>query len=181
MGQLSYKYEYRIALARFQARYPDLRVDRDSFTEKPEDNSVPMETCQEFDDSIGYVLGSRQVTVFDMGTPSSTNNSVRVHVAELPQHLTLEGGPMSQERPSNLFPSWAVEEAIPSTPSVGYLAALSTASAGFLGPLMAPHAFSRIASRPPSVVLWADQHVRIPGYHCRGQVGIRRTSDLVAL
>ncbi|RZR72275.1 hypothetical protein BHM03_00011835 [Ensete ventricosum] len=62
-----------------------------------------------------------------------------------------------------------------------YLAALSTASAGFLGPLMAPHAFSRIASRPPSVVLWADQHVRIPGYHCRGQGGIRRTSDLVAL
>ncbi|RWW13854.1 hypothetical protein BHE74_00041747 [Ensete ventricosum] len=34
------------------ARYPDREVDIDPFTEKPEDNSVPMETRQEFDDSI---------------------------------------------------------------------------------------------------------------------------------
>ncbi|RWW41126.1 hypothetical protein BHE74_00053407 [Ensete ventricosum] len=34
------------------AWYPDLEVDSDPFTEQPEDSSVPMETCQEFDDSI---------------------------------------------------------------------------------------------------------------------------------
>ncbi|RRT47018.1 hypothetical protein B296_00011270 [Ensete ventricosum] len=40
MGQVSYEYEYRVALARFQARYPDLEVDNDPFTEKPEDSLV---------------------------------------------------------------------------------------------------------------------------------------------
>ncbi|RWW70074.1 hypothetical protein BHE74_00022280 [Ensete ventricosum] len=44
MGQVSYEYEYRVALARFQARYPDLEVDSDPFTEKPEDSLVPIET-----------------------------------------------------------------------------------------------------------------------------------------
>ncbi|RWW75265.1 hypothetical protein BHE74_00016720 [Ensete ventricosum] len=44
MGQVSYEYGYRIALARFQARYPDVEVDCDPFTERPEDGSVPMET-----------------------------------------------------------------------------------------------------------------------------------------
>ncbi|RZR79715.1 hypothetical protein BHM03_00005529 [Ensete ventricosum] len=34
------------------ARYPNLEVDIDPFTEKPEDSSVPMKTRQEFDDSI---------------------------------------------------------------------------------------------------------------------------------
>ncbi|RWV91178.1 hypothetical protein GW17_00046555 [Ensete ventricosum] len=52
MGQVSYEYEYRVALAHFQARYPDLEVDSDPFTEKPEDSLVPIETRQEFDDSI---------------------------------------------------------------------------------------------------------------------------------
>ncbi|RWV94703.1 hypothetical protein GW17_00042732 [Ensete ventricosum] len=52
MGQLSYEYGYWVALARFQARYPDLEVDSTPFTEKPEDSSVPMETRQEFDDSV---------------------------------------------------------------------------------------------------------------------------------
>ncbi|RRT65598.1 hypothetical protein B296_00012403 [Ensete ventricosum] len=52
MGQVSYKYGYRVALARFQAWYPDLEVDNDPFTERPEDGSVPMKTHQEFDDSI---------------------------------------------------------------------------------------------------------------------------------
>ncbi|RZR94468.1 hypothetical protein BHM03_00023157 [Ensete ventricosum] len=52
MGQISYEYGYRVALARFQAWYPDLEVDNDPFTEKPEDSSMPMETRQEFDDSI---------------------------------------------------------------------------------------------------------------------------------
>ncbi|RWW08029.1 hypothetical protein BHE74_00047992 [Ensete ventricosum] len=52
MGHLSYEYGYRVALARFQARYLDLEADSDPFTEKPEDSSVPMETRQEFDDSV---------------------------------------------------------------------------------------------------------------------------------
>ncbi|RZR81764.1 hypothetical protein BHM03_00008059 [Ensete ventricosum] len=44
MGQLSYEYGYYVTLAHFQAWYPDLEVDANPFTEKPEDNSVPMET-----------------------------------------------------------------------------------------------------------------------------------------
>ncbi|RWW28369.1 hypothetical protein GW17_00007156 [Ensete ventricosum] len=52
MGQLSYEYGFQVALARFQARYPDLEMDYDSFTEKLEDSLVPMETCQEFNDSV---------------------------------------------------------------------------------------------------------------------------------
>ncbi|RWW75016.1 hypothetical protein BHE74_00016995 [Ensete ventricosum] len=52
MGQVSYKYGYQVALARFQARYPDLEIDNYLFTERLEDNSVPMETHQEFDDSV---------------------------------------------------------------------------------------------------------------------------------
>ncbi|RRT50059.1 hypothetical protein B296_00040613 [Ensete ventricosum] len=52
IGQVSYEYGYRVALARFQARYPDLEVDNKPFTKQPEDSSVPMKTHQEFDDSI---------------------------------------------------------------------------------------------------------------------------------
>ncbi|RZS18917.1 hypothetical protein BHM03_00051250 [Ensete ventricosum] len=52
MGQVSYEYGYRVTLARFQARYPDLEVDDDSFTWQPEDSLVPMETQPSFDDSI---------------------------------------------------------------------------------------------------------------------------------
>ncbi|RRT33753.1 hypothetical protein B296_00054704 [Ensete ventricosum] len=36
----------------FKLGYPDLEVDSDLFTEKPEDSSVPIETRQEFNDSI---------------------------------------------------------------------------------------------------------------------------------
>ncbi|RZS29385.1 hypothetical protein BHM03_00063107 [Ensete ventricosum] len=43
MGQVSYEYEYQVALAHFQARYPDLEVNSIPFTEQPEDSSVPME------------------------------------------------------------------------------------------------------------------------------------------
>ncbi|RZR93395.1 hypothetical protein BHM03_00021885, partial [Ensete ventricosum] len=50
MGQVSYEYGYQVALAHFQARYPNLEVNNDLFTEQPEDSSVPMETRQEFDD-----------------------------------------------------------------------------------------------------------------------------------
>ncbi|RRT46615.1 hypothetical protein B296_00042317 [Ensete ventricosum] len=52
MGQVLYEYGYQVAMACFQAQYPDLKVDSDPFTEQPEDSSVPMETHQEFDDSI---------------------------------------------------------------------------------------------------------------------------------
>ncbi|RWW52278.1 hypothetical protein BHE74_00041309 [Ensete ventricosum] len=52
MGQLFYEYGYRVALARFQAQYPDVEVDSDPFIEKSEDNLVPMETRQEFDDFV---------------------------------------------------------------------------------------------------------------------------------
>ncbi|RZS22368.1 hypothetical protein BHM03_00055137 [Ensete ventricosum] len=52
MGQVSYEYGYRVALARLQARYPDLEVNIDPFTEKPKDSLVLMETHQEFDDFI---------------------------------------------------------------------------------------------------------------------------------
>ncbi|RZS13043.1 hypothetical protein BHM03_00044568 [Ensete ventricosum] len=55
---VSYEYRYRVTLARFQARYPNLEVDSNPFTEKPEDSLAPMETRQEFNDSIppGYSL-----------------------------------------------------------------------------------------------------------------------------
>ncbi|RWV92754.1 hypothetical protein GW17_00044842 [Ensete ventricosum] len=52
MGQVSYEYGYRVALARFQARYPDSEVEDDPFTIRPEDDSVQMETQQPFDDSV---------------------------------------------------------------------------------------------------------------------------------
>ncbi|RRT70768.1 hypothetical protein B296_00009162 [Ensete ventricosum] len=52
MGQVSYEYGYRVTLARFQTRYPDLEVDDDSFTGQPEDSLVLMETQPSFDDSI---------------------------------------------------------------------------------------------------------------------------------
>ncbi|RRT50826.1 hypothetical protein B296_00050148 [Ensete ventricosum] len=51
-GKSVTNYKQSIALARFQAQYPDLEVDSDPFTKRPEDGSVPMETHQEFDDSI---------------------------------------------------------------------------------------------------------------------------------
>ncbi|RWW41509.1 hypothetical protein BHE74_00053012 [Ensete ventricosum] len=51
MGQVSYEYRYRVALARFQARYPDLEIDNDPFIEQPE-------THQEFDDSVPPRVGT---------------------------------------------------------------------------------------------------------------------------
>ncbi|RWW53362.1 hypothetical protein BHE74_00040157 [Ensete ventricosum] len=55
------EHRYRVALARFQARYPDLEVASDPFTEKPEDSLVPMETRQEFDNSVA-LTGLPRVT-----------------------------------------------------------------------------------------------------------------------
>ncbi|RWW20806.1 hypothetical protein GW17_00015063, partial [Ensete ventricosum] len=51
MGRVTYEYGYRVALARFRARYPDADIEEDPFTIYPEDDSVPMERQQDFDDS----------------------------------------------------------------------------------------------------------------------------------
>ncbi|RWW23879.1 hypothetical protein GW17_00011859, partial [Ensete ventricosum] len=52
MGRVTYEYGYRVALARFRARYPDADIEEDPFTIYPEDDSVPMERQQDFDDSV---------------------------------------------------------------------------------------------------------------------------------
>ncbi|RRT31462.1 hypothetical protein B296_00059190 [Ensete ventricosum] len=52
MGRVTYEYRYRVALARFRARHPDANVVEDPFTIHPEDDLVPMERQQDFDDSV---------------------------------------------------------------------------------------------------------------------------------
>ncbi|RZR93103.1 hypothetical protein BHM03_00021530, partial [Ensete ventricosum] len=52
MGRVTYEYGYRVALARFRAQHPDTKVEEDPFTIHPEDDLVPMERQQAFDDSI---------------------------------------------------------------------------------------------------------------------------------
>ncbi|RRT45613.1 hypothetical protein B296_00031831, partial [Ensete ventricosum] len=52
MGRVMYEYGYRVALARFRARHPDADVEEDPFTIHPEDDLVPMERQQDFDDSV---------------------------------------------------------------------------------------------------------------------------------
>ncbi|RRT63631.1 hypothetical protein B296_00034613, partial [Ensete ventricosum] len=52
MGQVTYEYGYRVALARFHTRYPDAEVEEDPFTIHPEDDLVPIERQQAFDDSV---------------------------------------------------------------------------------------------------------------------------------
>ncbi|RWW40154.1 hypothetical protein BHE74_00054449 [Ensete ventricosum] len=52
MGRVTYEYGYRVALARFRARHPDADVEEDPFTIHPEDDLVPMERQQDFDDSV---------------------------------------------------------------------------------------------------------------------------------
>ncbi|RWW36015.1 hypothetical protein BHE74_00058983 [Ensete ventricosum] len=52
MGRVTYEYGYRVALARFHARHPDAEVEEDPFTIHPEDDLVPMERQQAFDDSV---------------------------------------------------------------------------------------------------------------------------------
>ncbi|RZS28014.1 hypothetical protein BHM03_00061563 [Ensete ventricosum] len=51
MGRVTYEYGYRVAWARFRTRHPDADVEEDPFTIYPEDDSVPMERRQDFDDS----------------------------------------------------------------------------------------------------------------------------------
>ncbi|RZS18699.1 hypothetical protein BHM03_00051015 [Ensete ventricosum] len=52
MGRVTYECGYWVALARFRARHPNTDVEEDSFTIHPEDNLVPMEKQQDFDDSV---------------------------------------------------------------------------------------------------------------------------------
>ncbi|RRT73824.1 hypothetical protein B296_00032085 [Ensete ventricosum] len=51
-GQVSYEYDYQVALARFKARYPNLEIKEDPFVLLPEDKNVSMEAEQPFDDSL---------------------------------------------------------------------------------------------------------------------------------
>ncbi|RZS24563.1 hypothetical protein BHM03_00057640, partial [Ensete ventricosum] len=51
MGRVAYEYGYRVALAHFRALHPDSEVKEDPFTIRPEDDLVPMERQQAFDDS----------------------------------------------------------------------------------------------------------------------------------
>ncbi|RZR86790.1 hypothetical protein BHM03_00014045 [Ensete ventricosum] len=51
MGRVTYEYGYRVALARFHALHPDSEVEEDPFTIHPEDDLVPIERQQAFDDS----------------------------------------------------------------------------------------------------------------------------------
>ncbi|RRT78333.1 hypothetical protein B296_00001263 [Ensete ventricosum] len=51
MGRVTYEYGYRVALARFRSLHPDSEVQEDPFTIRLEDDSVPMERQQAFDDS----------------------------------------------------------------------------------------------------------------------------------
>ncbi|RWW46041.1 hypothetical protein BHE74_00048060 [Ensete ventricosum] len=51
MGRVTYEYGYRVTLARFRSLHPNSEVEEDPFTIRPEDDSVPMERQQAFDDS----------------------------------------------------------------------------------------------------------------------------------
>ncbi|RWW73213.1 hypothetical protein BHE74_00018931 [Ensete ventricosum] len=51
MGRVTYEYDYRVALARFRSLHPDSEVEEDPFAVQPEDDLVPMERQQAFDDS----------------------------------------------------------------------------------------------------------------------------------
>lgn len=51
-GQVTYEYGYRVALARFRARYPDLEIEEDPFVNLPEDDNVQMPNEVPFDDSV---------------------------------------------------------------------------------------------------------------------------------
>ncbi|RWW00259.1 hypothetical protein GW17_00036771 [Ensete ventricosum] len=51
MGRVAYEYGYWVALARFCSSHPNSEVEEDPFTVRPEDDSVPMERQQAFNDS----------------------------------------------------------------------------------------------------------------------------------
>ncbi|RRT65683.1 hypothetical protein B296_00010771 [Ensete ventricosum] len=51
MGRVTYEYDYQVALACFCSSHQDSEVEEDPFTIRPEDDSMPMERQQAFDDS----------------------------------------------------------------------------------------------------------------------------------
>ncbi|RRT50010.1 hypothetical protein B296_00009881 [Ensete ventricosum] len=50
--KVTYEYEYRVALARFRARYHDLEIEEEAFANLPEDDNVEMLNEVPFDDSL---------------------------------------------------------------------------------------------------------------------------------
>ncbi|RRT56380.1 hypothetical protein B296_00029291 [Ensete ventricosum] len=52
MGRVTNEYGYRVVLAHFHARYPNAEVEEDPFTIPPEDDLVPMQRQQVFDDLV---------------------------------------------------------------------------------------------------------------------------------
>lgn len=52
LGQVTYKFGYRVALARVRAKCPDLKVKLDPFADLPEDQSIDMPDEVPFDDSL---------------------------------------------------------------------------------------------------------------------------------
>ncbi|RWV76904.1 hypothetical protein GW17_00062356 [Ensete ventricosum] len=51
MSRVTYEYGYQVALASFHALQPDSEVEEDPFTIHPEDDLVPIERQQAFDNS----------------------------------------------------------------------------------------------------------------------------------
>ncbi|RWW50427.1 hypothetical protein BHE74_00043305 [Ensete ventricosum] len=51
IGQVSYGYRYRVALAHCRARYPMLEIEDDPYATLPEDDNVPMEVEVPFNDN----------------------------------------------------------------------------------------------------------------------------------
>ncbi|RRT48715.1 hypothetical protein B296_00041952 [Ensete ventricosum] len=51
MGRVTYEYGYWVTIARLCSSYPDSKVEEDPFTVRPEDDLMPMERQQAFDDS----------------------------------------------------------------------------------------------------------------------------------
>ncbi|RRT82084.1 hypothetical protein B296_00013901, partial [Ensete ventricosum] len=52
MGRVSLEYGYQLALARLQARHPEVEIELDPFVTLPEDVDVPMADEQPFDNSL---------------------------------------------------------------------------------------------------------------------------------
>ncbi|RWW36357.1 hypothetical protein BHE74_00058630 [Ensete ventricosum] len=51
-GLVWMEYDYQLALARFHARYLNLKIEEDPFKLLPKDSNVPMANEQQFDDSL---------------------------------------------------------------------------------------------------------------------------------
>lgn len=49
-GRVTYKFRYRVAYARLRARYPDLELESDPFTDQPADENIDLPANVPFDD-----------------------------------------------------------------------------------------------------------------------------------